>query len=86
VIASGGSIILSYAGWNYFDRTSALIDGSVRPRGLELAYQVLDRAGLGRHLVQNHEFDAGEFWAASFITMMANEGNHSGGSTTRGGV
>lgn len=60
-------LTLSYAGWEYFDRTAALLDGRVRPRGATLSYHLLDRTGLGQRLNQNAEFDAGELWGASHI-------------------
>lgn len=71
IVDESGRLVLSYGGWEYFDRTTWLLAGRVRPRGVVLNYQELSRAELGWHLVQNGEFDAGEFWAASFITMSA---------------
>ena len=71
IVDESGRLVLSYGGWEYFDRTTWLLTGRVRPRGVVLNFQGLSRTELGWHLVQNAEFDAGEFWAASFITMTA---------------
>jgi 4,5-dihydroxyphthalate decarboxylase len=58
---------VDYAGWEHWDRCGALINGKVRPEGLDFNYIVLSAGDIGRRWFVNSEFDAGETWSMSFI-------------------
>ena len=53
-------IRLTYAGCDYWDRTRSLMDGSVRPPGIDLTYLTGYPRDLFRRMAQYEEFDAAE--------------------------
>jgi len=60
----------------YFDRTQALVDGRVRPEGLDLDITVSSHPGdLFREMVQGERFDAGEL-SLSTYAIMRSRGDH----------
>ncbi|MSO64635.1 MAG: ABC transporter substrate-binding protein [Alphaproteobacteria bacterium] len=62
---------LTYAGCDYWDRTRALMDGSVRPAGLDLTYITGYPRDLFRRMAQYAEFDAAEMSMSTYIAMIA---------------
>jgi 4,5-dihydroxyphthalate decarboxylase len=56
---------------NDYDRTRPLIDGRVKPEGLDLAVTVLKPRQLFPRMLDNQEFDAGELSLASYATLVA---------------
>ncbi len=63
--------MLRFAGFEYWDRTGPLQDGTVSVDGFGLEYLALAPPALGRRLNHDAEFEAGELWAASFIAAVA---------------
>ena len=57
---------LTFAGGVY-DRTQALVDGTVKPEGLRLNWLVLPYTEIWRRMLQHHEFDASELSLSSYI-------------------
>ncbi len=57
---------LTLACWNY-DRTRALMDGSVRPEGIELTYLNLFVADIFQRMVRNKEFEVSELGLTFYI-------------------
>jgi 4,5-dihydroxyphthalate decarboxylase len=64
-------LALTYAGCDYWDRTRALMDGSVRPAGIELTYVAGYPRDLFRRMAQYAEFDASEMSLSTYIAMVA---------------
>src|SRR4051812_6059348 len=62
---------LTYAGNIYWDRTLALIDGTVRPEGIDFQYEVLPIRGLFHRLVHTQDFDAAEMSLSTTIALLA---------------
>ena len=62
---------LVFAGSDYWDRTSSLIDGSVKPEGIELNWVHEGPQAFGRMI--RGEFESGEM-SASFLVMMVSQG------------
>ncbi len=56
---------LSFASWGY-DRTSALADGSIRPEGIDLNFQVLEVEETFFRMLRNREFDVAEMSLSSY--------------------
>lgn len=68
---------LTYAGFNYLDRTLALQLGEVQPEGIELRYVAIREIGsLFRRMAQFAEFDAAEM-SMSTLMLMAGRGDRS---------
>lgn len=63
---------LSLACWGY-DRTSALADGSVRPDGIDLNFQVLDVEETFFRMLRNREFDAAELSLSSYCLTLCRD-------------
>ena len=63
---------LSLACWNY-DRTRALMDGSVRPEGIELTYLDLPVEETFFRMLRHREFDAAEMSLSSYAVSMFSE-------------
>ncbi len=61
---------LKIAFWNY-DRTRALIDGRVRPHGIDLDIQVLRPRIMFPRMLDNQEFDVSELSLASYAALTA---------------
>jgi 4,5-dihydroxyphthalate decarboxylase len=59
---------LKIAFWNY-DRTSALIDGRVKPQGIDLDIQVLRPRVMFPRMLDHQEFDISELSLASFAAL-----------------
>ncbi len=59
----------SLACWNY-DRTRALMDGSVRPDGIELNYLDLPVEETFFRMLRNREFDVAELSLSSYTVSM----------------
>jgi 4,5-dihydroxyphthalate decarboxylase len=57
---------LTLACWNY-DRTRALMDGSVKPDGIELQYENLFPAATFHRMMGKHEFDASELGLTFYL-------------------
>lgn len=62
---------LTYAGNMYWDRTLALIDGTVRPAGIDFHYEVLPIRGLFHRLIHTDDFDAAEMSLGTTIALLA---------------
>lgn len=62
---------LVYAGRDYWDRTQPLIDGRVRPDGIDLTYLPMTVPELWIRMLQNNEFDAAETAGCSYIVLRA---------------
>src|SRR5262249_18415087 len=63
---------LSLACWNY-DRTRALMDGSVRPDGIDLTYLNLPVEETFFRMLRPREFDAAEMSLSSYTVSMFHE-------------
>lgn len=62
---------LTYAGCDYWDRTRALMDGTVRPAGIDLNYLPGYPRDIFRRMAQYAEFDAAEMSMSTYIAMIA---------------
>jgi 4,5-dihydroxyphthalate decarboxylase len=62
---------LAYGGCDYWDRTRPLMDGSVRPNGIDLNYIVVPLQDLFRRMVQHEEFDAAEMSLSTYVALVA---------------
>jgi 4,5-dihydroxyphthalate decarboxylase len=61
---------LTYAGFNYLDRTLALQLGEIQPEGIELRYVAIPEIGaLFRRMAQFAEFDAAEMSLSTLMLM-----------------
>jgi len=58
--------LITFAGGDY-DRTHALIEGSIKPEGLELGWQVLPYHEIWTRMLNRYEFDVSELSLYSFI-------------------
>jgi 4,5-dihydroxyphthalate decarboxylase len=63
---------LSLACWNY-DRTRALMDGSVQPDGIDLVYQSLPVEETFFRMLRNREFDCAEMSLSSYVVSLFRE-------------
>jgi 4,5-dihydroxyphthalate decarboxylase len=61
---------LSLACWNY-DRTRALMDGSIQPEGIDLNYLNLPVEETFFRMLRNKEFDAAELSLSSYLISLA---------------
>ena len=66
---------LVFAGADYWDRTLVLIDGTVKPEGIELNWVLQYPGELFRRMIQG-EFEAGEMSASFLVTMIARGENN----------
>jgi 4,5-dihydroxyphthalate decarboxylase len=57
-----------------YDRTQALIDGSVRPEGIDLTYLALQPAEIFWRMLQYQEFDVSEMSMSNYTTLVS-QGN-----------
>src|SRR5579864_154853 len=57
---------INMACWNY-DRTRALIDGTVRPEGIDLTYHDIFVAEIFQRMVKDREFDASELGLTFYL-------------------
>ncbi len=64
------NISLRFAGGDYWDRTRPLIDGTIRPAGIDLTYDVIPPGDLFRRMCQTAEFEASEMSTSSFMAMI----------------
>ncbi len=64
-------IRLTYAGCDYWDRTRSLMDGSVRPPGIDLTYLTGYPRDLFRRMAQYEEFDAAEMSMSTYVAMVS---------------
>jgi len=64
------NLALKIAFWNY-DRTRALIDGRVRPQGIDLDIQVLRPRVMFPRMLDHQEFDVSELSLASYAALKA---------------
>ena len=62
---------MTYGGCEYWDRTGSLMDGSIRPAGIDLNYIVVTLYDLFRRMARSEEFDAAEMSMSTFIAMVA---------------
>lgn len=67
-----GNLKISFGGCDYWDRTHALIDGTIKPEGIDLTYLVTPLQDLFRRMVQHEEFDAAEMSMSTYIALVAN--------------
>lgn len=58
--------VITFAGGDY-DRTHALIEGSIKPEGLELDWQVLPYHEIWTRMLNRYEFDASELSLSSYL-------------------
>ena len=58
--------LITFAGGDY-DRTHALIEGSIKPEGLELGWQVLPYHEIWTRMLNRYEFDASELSLSSYL-------------------
>lgn len=65
-------LALSCGGCDYWDRSHALMDGTVRPRGIDLNYMAVPLQDLFRRMVQHEEFDAAEMSLSTYVALAAN--------------
>jgi 4,5-dihydroxyphthalate decarboxylase len=62
---------LTYGGLAYWDRTLALLDGQVRPAGIDLRYQVHTNApALFSQQIQEQTYDVAEMSMASYLLLL----------------
>jgi len=64
-----GRLTLSLACWNY-DRTRALMDGSVRPDGIDLVYHSLPVEETFFRMLRHREFDVAEMSLSSYAVSL----------------
>ncbi len=64
-----GRLTLSLACWNY-DRTRALMDGTVRPDGIDLIYHSLPVEETFFRMLRHREFDVAEMSLSSYTVSM----------------
>ncbi|MFC9439376.1 ABC transporter substrate-binding protein [Nocardia sp. NPDC057030] len=64
-------ISLVYGGCDYWDRTRPLIDGRVRPEGIDLTFVTINPDDLGRRCLFGAEFAACEMYAVSYMILRA---------------
>ncbi len=62
---------LTYGGCDYWDRTRSLMDGTVRPEGVDLNYIAGYPRDLFRRMAQYGEFDASEMSLSTYIAMVS---------------
>jgi 4,5-dihydroxyphthalate decarboxylase len=62
---------LTYGGCDYWDRTRSLMDGTVRPDGVDLNYITGYPRDLFRRMAQYGEFDASEMSLSTYIAMVS---------------
>jgi len=62
---------LVYGGCDYWDRTRPLMEGSVRPNGIDLNYIVVPLQDLFRRMVRHEEFDAAEMSLSTYMALVA---------------
>ena len=60
---------LSFGGCDYWDRTRALMDGTVQPAGIDLNYLVVPLQDLFRRVAQHAEFDAAEMSMSTYLAL-----------------
>ena len=65
---------ITYAGFDYLDRTRPLLDGTVKPAGVSLRYICGGRELFSR-LIQHTEFDAAEM-SFSIYANLISRGDH----------
>ena len=63
---------LTLACWDY-DRTRALIDGTVAPAGIELTYVVLPPGQTFSRMLRSHEFDVSEMSLSAYVESLTEE-------------
>jgi len=61
---------LTLACWDY-DRTRPLLDGRVRPEGIDLNIQVMRPRVIFSRMLQHQEFDVSELSLSSYMTLVA---------------
>jgi 4,5-dihydroxyphthalate decarboxylase len=66
---AGSDLPINLACWNY-DRTRALIDGTVRPEGIDLTYNDLFVADIFQRMVRDREFDASELGLTFYLASL----------------
>jgi 4,5-dihydroxyphthalate decarboxylase len=62
---------LIFAGLDYLDRTRALLDGSLRPEGIELECRTFGPYELFQRVAQKVEFDVAEMSASTYISLVS---------------
>src|ERR1700737_2234034 len=67
-----GKLRLSLACWNY-DRTRALMEGRIRPDGIDLTYLNLPVEETFFRMLRHHEFDAAEMSLSSYVLSLFSE-------------
>jgi len=68
----GSDLRLTFAALDYLDRTRALVDGSVRPEGVELECFRFGPYELFQRVAQTEDFDVAEMSASTFMHLLAN--------------
>ena len=63
-------LAVTYGGCEYWDRTGSLMNGSIRPAGIDLNYIVVTLYDLFRRMARNEEFDVAEMSMSTFIAMV----------------
>src|ERR1700681_2106149 len=63
---------LALACWNY-DRTRALMEGRIRPEGIDLTFLNLPVEETFFRMLRHHEFDAAEMSLSSYVLSLSSE-------------
>ena len=70
-MARGSKVRLTFAALDYLDRTRALVDGTVRPEGIELECLRFGPYELFQRVAQTEDFDVAEMSASTYMHMAA---------------
>jgi 4,5-dihydroxyphthalate decarboxylase len=70
-VGSEDRLRLTFASLDYLDRTRALLDGSVRPDGIELTCLRFGPYELFQRVAQGVEFDVAEMSASTYMSMVS---------------
>src|SRR6516162_4718867 len=70
-VARGSKVRLTFAALDYLDRTRALVEGTVRPEGIELECLRFGPYELFQRVAQTEDFDVAEMSASTYLHMAA---------------
>ena len=68
-----GDLKLTFGGGEYWDRSLYLIDGSVKPEGIEIDYRVHEATELFRKVAQEAAFDAAEMSMSTYLALFSRD-------------
>lgn len=66
-----GTLRLTCAGLDYWDRSRGLLDGSTKPTGIDLNYLIVPPGELFRRTAQYAEFDVSEFSMSTYTALFS---------------